>query len=73
MIVIEEDSFARLDTTLIANLGRTNLGNLCLNPRFFKDLLPNFGRFGILWDAIFFVTEETSDLDLARSDPDFFR
>ena len=73
MVVVKEDSFAWLDAAFVANFSRTNLGNLCLNPRFFKYFLPYFSSFRVLWNAIFIIANETSDIDFVWVKPDLLR
>ena len=63
VIVIEEDSFTFLNTAFITFGRSTNFSNFCLNSDFSKNFFPNLCRFGIFWNAIFFVTNKTSHIN----------
>ena len=63
-IVIEEDTFAFADTAFVAILCSINFYDFCIDAGFFEDCLPNMSGLVIAWNAVFLVTNKTSDVDL---------
>ena len=72
VVIVEKDMLIFLDTTLGTVFTGANFSNFCLYTRFGKDTLPDFGRFGIFWDAVFFVTNKASDVNFVWIETDNF-
>ena len=71
-VVIEKDAFVALNTALVAILGSIDFGDFSIDAGFFEDLLPNASSLIIAWDAIFFITNKTSDVNFLWIETDLF-
>ena len=46
--------------------GTADFSDFSIYASLFKDLLPDFSRFSVFWDAIFFTTDKAGNIDLMR-------
>ena len=69
VVVIEENPLPRPNSSLVAILRRANFGNFCLNSSLTKHFLPNFRRFGVSRNTVFFISDKTSDINSLRVQP----
>ena len=65
-VVIEEDALITFDAALVAIFGRANFGNIRFDANLGKNLLPNSSRLIVARNAVFFVTNKTSDVNFLR-------
>ena len=72
VIVIEENMLIFFNTTLGAVFTGTNFSDFSFHSSFGKDTLPDFSRFGVFRNAIFFVTNKASDVNFMWIETDDF-